>query len=355
MPYYRLYGRMKPPKSPQLSQCPKIINEADQTVQTPLGEAGLIFELFVETGFDEFELSGITRTLSLANAIHPDAPFSWRFTSNNPGMVSSANDLIVRAEPAIPDYGFSDVMIVIGGTQIDPTAWLARLRAMQRKGLSVVLLSDAATAYIKSSQRLEGRVTTHWRDIEMLSEIGYYPNLSSRLSENSSGVITAAGVGATTDLIIGLLAPYLTAPTVAELGHRLVLNTLRKNTAEQPKKISDSASLFDHRIRDVISIMENNISEPLPMTDITKQASVSTRQLERVFRDVFDESPARFYKVLRIKHARSLVEETLLPLVEVALASGFGSTSTMSAALRSEYGVTAHQMRQRKKVRLLEF
>jgi transcriptional regulator GlxA family with amidase domain len=59
--------------------------------------------------------------------------------------------------------------------------------------------------------------------------------------------------------------------------------------------------------------------------------------------------------VLRIKHARSLVEETLLPLVEVALASGFGSTSTMSAALRSEYGLTAHQMRQRKKVRLLEF
>lgn len=102
-------------------------------------------------------------------------------------------------------------------------------------------------------------------------------------------------------------------------------------------------------MRDVISIMENSISEPLPMTEITKQAGVSTRQLERVFREVFDESPARFYKVLRIKHARSLVEETLLPLVEVALASGFGSTSTMSVALRSEYGLTAHQMRQRKK------
>lgn len=355
MSRYRLYGRNRPLTSFQLSYPPKISIDGDKAAPNPLGEAGLAFELFVEKGFDEYELSGITRTLSLANAIHPDEPFSWRFTSNHPGMVSSANELIVRAEPAIADYGFSDIMIVIGGQQVSATGWLPRLRAMQRKGLSVVLLSDAATAYIKSSQRLEGRVTTHWRDIEMLNEIGYYPNLSSRLSENSSGIITAAGVGATTDLIIGLLAPYLTAPAVAELGHRLLLNTLRKNTAEQPKKISDSPSLFDHRIRDVISIMENNISEPLPMTDITKQANVSTRQLERVFRDVFDESPARFYKVLRIKHARSLVEETLLPLVEVALASGFGSTSTMSAALRSEYGVTAHQMRQRKKVRLLEF
>lgn len=318
-------------------------------------DAGLSFELFVERGFDEFELAGIIRTLSLANEIHSQTPFDWRFTSNKPGMISSANGMLVRAEPSIADYGFSDLMVVVGGKRVAATSWLARLRAMQRLGLTVVLLSDAATAYIKSSQRLEGRITTHWRDIEMLNEIGYYPNLSSRLSENSSGIITAAGVGATTDLIIGLIAPYLTAPAVAELGHRLLLNTLRKNTAEQPKKISDSPSLFDHRMRDVISIMEDSIAEPLPMTEITKQAGVSTRQLERVFREVFDESPARFYKVLRIKHARSLVEETLLPLVEVALASGFGSTSTMSAALRSEYGMTAHQMRQRKKVRLLEY
>lgn len=317
--------------------------------------AGLTIEVFVERGFDEFELGAIVRTLSLANDIHPKSPFEWRFTSNRPGVIPSANGMLVRAEPAIQDYGFSDLMVVIGGTRVDATSWLSRLRAMQRQGLKVVLLSDAATAYIKSSQRIDGRITTHWRDIEMLNETGYYPNLSSRLSENSGGIITAAGVGATTDLIIGLIAPYLTAPAVAELGHRLLLNTLRKSTAEQPKKISDSASLFDHRIRDVISIMEDSISEPLPMSEITQQAGVSTRQLERVFREVFNESPARFYKVLRIKHARSLVEETLLPLVEVALASGFGSTSTMSAALRSEYNLTAHQMRQRKKVNLLDY
>ena len=329
--------------------------ENNDSTATATNGTRLTFELFVEKGFDEFEIGCIIRTLSLANDIHPNAPFEWRFTSNEPGMVTSANGLIVRAEPAIPDHGFSDLMIVVGGTRVDAASWLVRLRMMQRQGLSVVLLSDAATAYIRSSQRLEGRITTHWRDIELLNETGYYPNLSARLSESSGGIITGAGVGATTDLIIGLIASYLSASMIAELGHRLLLNTLRKSTAEQPKKISDSPSLFDNRMRDVIAIMEDNISEPLPMTEITKQAGVSTRQLERVFREVFDESPARFYKVLRIKHARSLVEETLLPLVEVALASGFGSTSTMSAALRSEYGLTAHQMRQRKKVRLLEF
>jgi hypothetical protein len=38
------------------------------------GDAGLSFELFVERGFEEFELAGIIRTLSLANDIHPKSP-----------------------------------------------------------------------------------------------------------------------------------------------------------------------------------------------------------------------------------------------------------------------------------------
>ncbi|MBT3467121.1 MAG: AraC family transcriptional regulator, partial [Rhodobacteraceae bacterium] len=134
---------------------PTDIENNDNTATATNGTR-LTFELFVEKGFDEFEIGCIIRTLSLANDIHPNAPFEWRFTSNEPGMVTSANGLIVRAEPAIPDHGFSDLMIVVGGTRVDAASWLVRLRMMQRQGLSVVLLSDAATAYIRSSQRLEG-------------------------------------------------------------------------------------------------------------------------------------------------------------------------------------------------------
>ncbi|MEP4309713.1 MAG: hypothetical protein ABJ364_08195, partial [Lentilitoribacter sp.] len=73
-----------------MSQPPKINIDDEKAALKKMREGGLTFELFVEEGYDEYELGGITRTLALANAIHPDAPFSWRFTSNHPGMVSSA-------------------------------------------------------------------------------------------------------------------------------------------------------------------------------------------------------------------------------------------------------------------------
>ena len=85
------------------------------------------------------------------------------------------------------------------------------------------------------------------------------------------------------------------------------------------------------------------------------RVGVSTRHLERVFRTTFNDTPARFYKRLRVKRARTMIEETLLPMLDIAIACGFGSCTTMSKAVKGEYGVTPSQMRSRKTVQLLTY
>ncbi|MEM9583135.1 MAG: helix-turn-helix domain-containing protein [Pseudomonadota bacterium] len=323
--------------------------------KTPNGPVQRSLEIYVNKGFNDLELAAITHTLATANDIVADDIFRWRFVSDTPGFVSGATGTIVRAEPAIQDHGFSDLMVVIGGKTASKAAWLRRARAMQRRALPVVLLSDAATAYIKEVKSTAGKVTTHWRDIATLEETGYHPNLTSRFSESSDGVITAAGAGATSELIIGLIAPFLQSPQVAELGNRLLLHTIRKSDSEQPKDIADNAGLFDSHVTHAIRLMEGSIADPLPMAELTREVGVSTRHLERVFRKVFDDTPAKFYKRLRTKRARTMIEETLMPMVEVAVATGFGSSDTLSKAVKDEYGVTPSKMRARKKISLLKF
>lgn len=313
------------------------------------------FELFVSARYSELELAAITHTLSEANDTLVDEQFTWRYVSDVPGLVKGASGLMVRAEPAIADYGFSDVMIVVGGRQDKKPAWLSRARAMQRKARLVVLLSDAATAYIKATKSPAGRVTTHWRDISALEETGYHPNLTTRFSENSDGIITAAGAGATSELIIGLIAPQLHSSHVAELGNRLLLHTIRKSDAEQPKDIADNEGLFDVHVTQAIRLMEETLADPMPMAELTAQVGLSTRHLERVFRKVFNDSPARFYKKLRAKRARTMIEETLMPMVDIAVATGFGSVNTLAKAVKDEYGVTPSKMRARRKITLLAF
>lgn len=313
------------------------------------------FELFVTRGFSELELAAVTHTLAQANETLADQWFSWRYVSDAAGLVTGAAGLMVRADPAIVNYGFSDVMIVVGGHQAEKPAWLARARSMQRQARLVVLLSDAATTYIKSTTAPAGGVTTHWRDIAALEESGYHPNLTTRFSENSDGIVTAAGAGATAELIIGLIAPQLHAPQVAELGNRLLLHTIRKSDAEQPKDIADNEGLFDVHVTQAIRLMEETIADPMPMAELTAQVGLSTRHLERVFRKVFNDSPARFYKKLRAKRARTMIEETLMPMVDIAVATGFGSVNTLAKAVKDEYGMTPSKMRARRKINLLAF
>ena len=101
--------------------------------------------------------------------------------------------------------------------------------------------------------------------------------------------------------------------------------------------------------------MEETIADPISMADLTDQLGLSTRSLERTFRKVFDDTPARFYKQLRTKRARNMIEETLLPIVDVAVATGFGSVDTMSKAVREEYGLSPAKMRARTKIKLLKY
>jgi transcriptional regulator GlxA family with amidase domain len=314
-----------------------------------------LFELYVGHGFCDYEVSAVTHTLNIANEVLARTAFDWRFVAETPGVVQGLTSGLLRAEPLIDDHNVADVLIVVGGKSGAAAGWQRRARQMQRLGRPAVLLSDAATAYIELTKNPPGHVTTHWRDVVALNETGYYPNLTARFSENSGGIITAAGMGATAELIIGLISSSLEAAQVAELGNRLLLHTLRKSDAEQPKDIADNQGLFDAQVTEAIRLMEETIADPISMADLTDQLGLSTRSLERTFRKVFDDTPARFYKQLRTKRARNMIEETLLPIVDVAVATGFGSVDTMSKAVREEYGLSPAKMRARKKIKLLKY
>ena len=315
----------------------------------------LSFDIFVGAGFNGYETSAITETLSRANQICSDPLFKWRFVSDKPGLIEGANGMLVRGEPAINDHALPDVMIVVGGRGSIAKGWMRRLRQMQRKALSVVLLSDAATAYISGTQTATGHVTTHWHDAAQLNETGYYPNLTNALSEKSDGIITACGGGATVELVIGLVANALEASQVAELGNHLLLPAIRSSNADQPKTIASNQSLFDRHVTQAIELMEASICDPLSMSDLAAQIGLSTRQLERIFREAVGQPPGKFCKRIRTRRARTMIEETLLPLADVAAATGFGSCGTMSKAVRDEFGITPAKMRTRRDVSLLRF
>ncbi|MGX0976349.1 transcriptional regulator GlxA family with amidase domain [Roseovarius sp. MBR-51] len=325
-----------------------------QPTITPDG-ATTVFEIFVQRKFCDLELASVVHTLQTANMVHGSPRFVWRIVSDNPGFVQGNGACIVRAEPVIPDHCLADYLIVIASKTADTSTWMARIRSMRRLGNAVILLADAATRFIARTQISTGAVTTHWADAVVLRETQDLPRLTESLSELSNGIITAAGRAATAELVIGLLAKDLPVSEITEIGRHLLLPSIRTSSSTQPFAPAAFHKFYDKAVSDALAIMEDNLSEPLSITEIADQVDTSQRCLERRFRAVFETSPGHYYKQLRVRRAHHLIQDTKLPLIDIATATGFGSTGTLSTAFKKFYGLTPSDFRGKHRERVLDY
>ena len=74
---------------------------------------------------------------------------------------------------------------------------------------------------------------------------------------------------------------------------------------------------------------------------------MSPRTLSHWCRAHLDESPAELVRRLRLAEARRLLEETTLPLKNVASRTGLGDQSTLWRTFMRDLGITPAEYRQR--------
>ena len=84
--------------------------------------------------------------------------------------------------------------------------------------------------------------------------------------------------------------------------------------------------------------METSLETPQPARGARDaSAGISLRQLERLFRHHIGHGIHGHYRSLRLERARQLLRETTLPVLDVALATGFASSSQFARAYRRAF------------------
>ena len=89
------------------------------------------------------------------------------------------------------------------------------------------------------------------------------------------------------------------------------------------------------RARDAI---DRDFAVPLDVPALARIAHVSPAHFSRTFRRTFGETPHRYLQRRRIERAMALLRTTGLPVVDVAVAVGFGSHGTFSRTFRDVVG-----------------
>lgn len=128
-------------------------------------------------------------------------------------------------------------------------------------------------------------------------------------------------------------------------AYLIAINLLRDFGRIRTKAEQSEAQVGRHEIRKAMSFMEDNLADPIRLSEIAEAAGLSPYHLIRVFKAESGETPAAFLTRRRTERARDMIVNDAASLAEVAVRSGFSSQSHMTRRLKSAYGLTPRELR----------
>ncbi len=156
--------------------------------------------------------------------------------------------------------------------------------------------------------------------------------------------ISCAGASSALEMMLEVIKGHYGPELVR--GIREILSC--DKIGEMPDKPMAEISLpptLPESLKTMLALMENNIEEPLSMTEIASYVDLSRRQVERLFLRHVDTTPSKYYLELRITRARQLLLQSNESIANIAVACGFVSTTHFSHCFRDYFGQSPTQAR----------
>jgi transcriptional regulator GlxA family with amidase domain len=257
--------------------------------------------------------------------------------AERPGAVPTSTGFDIVAGHGLAAVRRADTVIVPGFEHTEqpvPRAVVDALRAADRRGARMISICTGAFA-LAAAGILDGRrATTHWRHAAELRarhpEVELDPGV---LYVDEGRVLSSAGVAAGIDLCLHVVARDHGAAAANRIARRMVVAAQRSGGQAQFVERSVPAAA-DGGLGATRAWMLDRLEQPLTVAGMARHAARSERSFARHFRAETGTTPLRWLHEQRILHARRLLEETELPVEEVAARSGFGTPTT----LREHFG-----------------
>jgi AraC family carnitine catabolism transcriptional activator len=298
--------------------------------------------------FSLMALSAVLEPFRIANRLAERPLYRWRFVSPAGGVIESSSGLPITAERSVRDALPAQRVIVC--TSFEPRAAASRevlawLRTLDRGGAELWAV-DTGPFLLAEAGLLRGRrVTLHWESIAAFAEL--YPEVETRRSlfERSGRVATCAGGTAGIDLALSAIAREHGATLAFDVADQLIHQQIRDPAAPQQIAPMRRYGTRNATVLRAIELLHGSIEQPPSLIAAAATLGVSPRQLQRLFTTHLGRSFKRFDRELRLERARELLEQTSLTVLEIAMATGFGSVEHFSRSYRALFGTSPGKAR----------
>ena len=306
-------------------------------------------DIILSDGFVMTELSGVVDVLRLANRVVDKKMFTFRYVSPEAGVVKSSADTWLNAS-ALSNSPDADIAVFLGNSDLNFTSREIEkaVHKYRYTNAKVVLLAEAAAIYISANSDDGFGHTTHWENRLLLEERSGLYDIAPSLAVSTDKIITCAGLVSTYDIMLQIVAGYLSKAKLLTISSILLLDKVRSFETRQPGAMDALSAGKDSHIDQAIKMMQSNIEEPLKTTELAKVLGQTTRSLERQFLRHLGRSPGRFYRELRLIRAQNFLVNTDMSILEIAAACGFGSN--FGKIYKAYYGKTPRETRKERLV-----
>lgn len=299
----------------------------------------------------EFSMMPVTAAiepLRIANRLAEKQLYDWRMYSVNGEAVDASNGFTIGCSGGLDEISDRAVVIICGGINVQAhtsKAMINFLRKSARRGADIGSLCTASHVLAAAGLLDDHTCTIHWENIPAFSEDFPEIKVTGSLFEIDRDRFTCAGGTSSIDMMLALIASQHGPELAADVAEQVLHSPIRHHSEHQRMSLPARIGARHPKLVGIIEQMEGNLEEPLSPSILAKQAGLSTRQLERLFRRYLDRSPKRYYLELRLKKARLLLLQTNMSVINVALACGFSSPSHFSKCYRAFYGRTPYRER----------
>jgi len=110
--------------------------------------------------------------------------------------------------------------------------------------------------------------------------------------------------------------------------------------ARPTMEAGNAAAPSDALIKSLLVYIHENYARNLTVDDLAAAVHISRRACFRVFRENLHMTPLEYLRQYRLNRARALLEDTRLPITEIAYECGLGSSSYFGKTFREAFGCT---------------
>ncbi|MFF8285581.1 GlxA family transcriptional regulator [Streptomyces albus] len=266
--------------------------------------------------------------------------YTFEVCTQTPGPVPTTAGYAMSVERDLTALDTADTVLIPGWTPVEaplPHPVRSALLRAHARGARIASICSGVFALARTGL-LDGRsATAHWaRTAQLQREFPRIRVEPDVLYVDHGDVATSAGAGAGVDLCLHLVRQDHGAAHAALVARHMVMPPHRDGGQAQYAPSPPPADALDG----LLEWAGARLGTPLSVADMAAHLNVSPRTLARRFADQLGTSPGAWLLSRRVAEARTLLEQTELPVEAIAARVGLTSAVNLRRRFRAQVGTT---------------